>query len=107
MELKQKLENLVETLEKDVELYNQFINNPESSVDDRKVVSFKLMYEMIALNSLAKAIDYPLKNTTSAIMLGLKGASEYVSVVNGKVEVLPAFKEVLKMKDDFLKAQKN
>jgi len=101
--MKEKIEARLKQLETDLALYNEFMNNPLNSVDDRKVVSFKAMFDMIALDSLAELAEYKPLEATNAIMQGLKGASEYVSVEDGKVIVSPMYKEVMKMKDEYIK----
>jgi hypothetical protein len=105
--MKEQLEARIKKLEADLALYNEFMNDPEKPLDDKKVVSFKVMFEMIAFDTLAEVLQYKPLESTNVIMQGLKGASEYVSVDGGKVVISPMYKEVMKMKDDYLKTIKN
>ena len=104
--MKEQLEARIKKLETDLALYNDFMNDPEKPLDDKKVVSFKVMFDMIAFDTLAEVLQYKPLESTNAIMQGLKGASEYVSVEDGKVVISPAYKEVMKMKEEYLKTIK-
>ena len=101
--MKEKIEARLKQLETDLALYNEFMNNTLNSVEDRKVVSFKVMFDMVAFDSLAELVEYKPLESTNVIMQGLKGASEYVSVADGKVTISPMYKEVMKMKDEYIK----
>jgi hypothetical protein len=106
MDLKEKLNLRIKELEKDVTLYSEFVKDTSKLPDERKVVSFKLMFEMIALTSLADLADYTPSTGVSDVLEGLSGAADYVSVQDGKVVISPLYSEILKMKDQFLQNTK-
>lgn len=104
MDLQIKIEERISELEKNVEVYNNFVNDPSSLEDDKKVVAFKLFYDMVACSTLSELIGAPSK---FALATGFIGVAKYVDVVGGKVVISAEYKEMLKMKNDFLTNNKN
>lgn len=107
MDLKDKIEAELVRLEENLETYNAFVNNPGSPEDDRKVVAFKLFYDMVAFTTLADLTGYTPKENTIRHQLagGFREVVKYVNVVDGKVEISPEYRELLKMKNDFMKTK--
>ena len=91
--------------EKDLELYYAFINDLNVSKQDRSVVSFKLMNEMIALQTLNDLVpEYSPAPSTGIIMAqGLGGVAGYVSILDNKVTISEDYAVMLSRKDEYLK----
>jgi hypothetical protein len=107
---KEKLLTELSSKEIDINIYNDFVNNPVNPEEDRKVVSFKLFYEMIAFRTLWDLVpeDYTAAETTAfTVSTGLKGVTGFVSVVDGKVKISTEYKDLLARKEEYLKAKKD
>jgi hypothetical protein len=99
----------IQRIEKDLEVYYKYINDPATSKKDRSVVSFKLMNEMIALQTLSDLVpEYvPMSSTGTIMAQGLGGVAGYVSISEGKVVISSDFDAMIAQRDEFLKAKQN
>lgn len=104
-DLKQQLSERVKQLENNLDVYTAYVNDPSNPEDDRKVVSFKLFYEMVSFSALVEFVpEYTPSHSTNMMMItGFKGVNNYVNVVDGKVVISPEYRELLKQKEAFLK----
>lgn len=109
MELKDKILERIEELEKNLEVYDQYVNDKSTPEDDRKIAAFKLFYDLVSYSALVEVLeDYEASAKLKYQMaIAFKGVTGYVNVVNGKVVVSDEYRELLKMKDEFLKVNKN
>jgi hypothetical protein len=106
--MKEQLTNKLQEIEKNLSLYQEFLNT--ASEDDRKVISFKVLYEMMAFSTLQELVpDYVPSSGTSYMMTsnGLKKLADYASIKDDKVVISPEYKTLLKERDEFIKNRKN
>ena len=107
MTLQERIDSKLREIEESLTIYNAFIQDLRTSEEDRKVVTFKILYEMMAFMALSDFSEYrPSQGTQFMLATGLKGATGYVSIVEGKVVISPAYREVLAQRDEFLKNNK-
>lgn len=103
------IEHRLQEIEKNLGIYNAYLNNPANTEDNRKVVSFKVLYEMMAFTSIHALVpDYkPKAETVVTLTAGLAGTSGYVDVVNDQVVISPAYNMILAQKAEYLKNNKD
>lgn len=107
MDLQEKIDSRLIQIEADILTYSAYMNNPATSEDDRKVVSFKVLFDMMAFTALQEFSNYVPSPTTSFMMAaGLKGATGYVSVKDNQVVISPEYKTLLSQRDEYLKNTK-
>jgi hypothetical protein len=107
--MKEQLISKLQEIEKNLSLYQSFIDSGVSE-DDRKVVSFKVLYEMMAFSALLEFVpEYVPASSTNYMMTsnGLKKLADYASVKDNKVAISPEYKKLLTERDAFLKSNKN
>lgn len=107
--MKTKVLASIQQIEKDLEVYYKYINEPSTPKKDRSVVSFKLMNEMIALQTLSDLVpEYKPTASTGTIMAqGLGGVAGYVSIVDGSVVISSEFDAMVAQRDALLKAKQD
>lgn len=103
MEIKERLLEI----ETNLPIYNKATTDPSVSESDKKVIAFKVFYEMMAFSALKEfAPDYiPSQETEIQVAKGLKNTIDLVSVINGKVIVSPRYAEILSQRQNFLNKQ--
>ncbi len=107
MELQERIDSKLIQIEADLATYNAYMNNPATSDDDRKVVTFKMLFDMMAFTALQEFSDYVPSPTTSFMMAtGLKGATGYVTIKDNQVVISPEYKNLLSQRDEYLKNTK-
>ncbi|MEI8136858.1 MAG: hypothetical protein WCH21_05985 [Bacteroidota bacterium] len=107
--MKEKIIEKLKHIEDHLGIYSKATNDPTYPADDRGVVSFKMMYEMIAFATLSELVpEYKANETTDILVAqGLRNMKDLVSVQDGKIVVSSEYKELLKHKEEFLKNQQN
>lgn len=106
MKLEDKIYARLKEIEENLTIYDIFIKNPTVSDDDRKVVSFRLLYEMMAFMELKEHSDYEPKESTMVLLSsGLKGTIDYVNIKDRKVVISPEYRVLLKQKEDYMKTK--
>lgn len=95
----------LQSLEEEMEIYSSYMDNAANPEADRKIVGFRLFYDMISFSSLLPFEPgyKPKDSTTMTLASGLKGINEYVSIQNGKVVISDEYKSLLQRKDEFEK----
>lgn len=105
--MEDKIVERLRKIESNIKAYNTFVNSPSSNVEDRKIVSFTLLYEMMAFKTLQEFApgDYePSETTELTVANALKDATNYVSINdNNNVVIAPEYKALLKQRDEWLK----
>ena len=104
----EQITSKLKEIEKNLSLYQAFIET--CSEDDRKVVSFKILYEMMAFSALQEFVpDYRPSDSTNYMMAsnGLKKLADYAGVKENTVIISPEYKVLLKEKEQYLKNNKN
>lgn len=106
---KKELEDRLPILEANIKLYDKFVTNKDNPEDDRKIISFKLFFELVSFQSLLEYFpDYQPGKETVFLMAGaFKGMNDFVQVKDGKIEISPAYYELLKRKEEFLNKAKS
>lgn len=101
------IEEKLKEIETNLSIYQSFVNDPSCTTEDKRVVSFKVLYDMMAFSALKEfAPGYrPAENTEYTMALGLKNVTNLVGVVDGKVIISPEYKHLLLQKEEFLKNQ--
>jgi hypothetical protein len=101
MTIKERLKHIEDNLS----IYNKYMNDTSNSEDNRKLVSFKALYEMMAFTALKEfAPDYKAEGTTEfTVAASLRNINDLVSVVDGKVLISPEYKMLLQQKEEYLK----
>lgn len=109
MELKDKILERIKELEENLAVYETFVNDKSNPEDDRKVAAFKLFYDLVSYSALTDVLDgyEALPQIKYQMAVAFKGVTGYVNVVDGKVVISDEYRELLKMKDEFLKINKN
>lgn len=109
MKLEEKILNKLAELENNIKVYEAFVNASSTAEDDKKIAAFKLFYDLTSLSALSEMIEEyePSAQIKFQLAVAFKGITGYVQVVDGKVQISPEYKELLKMKDEFLKNQRN
>ena len=105
---KEALKARLPELEANIKLYDKFINDKTNPEDDRKIVSFKLFFELVTFQSLLEYFpDYiPGKEIIFLMAGAFKGMNDYVQVIDGKLEISENYYKLLQKKEEFLKQTK-
>lgn len=107
--MREQLISKLQEIEKNLSLYQAFIDSGVSE-DERKVVSFKVLYEMMAFSALLEFVpDYVPTTSTNYMMTsnGLKTLASYAGVQDNKVVIMPEYRKLLADRDAFLKSNRN
>lgn len=101
------IEEKLKEIETNLGLYQQFVNDPSCTIEEKRVVSFKVLYDMMAFSALREfAPDYRAsENTEFTMASGLKNVTNLVGVRDGKVIISPEYRQLLLQKEEFLKNQ--
>lgn len=103
--MKEQIIEKMQEIEKNLSLYQAFING-SASEDDRKVVSFKVLYEMMAFSALHDLVPGYEPSTGTEYMMttnGLKKMAGYADIKDDKVVISPEYRALLTQRDEFLK----
>lgn len=97
----------LQQIENDLPIYNSAIEDSSTSPTDRQVISFKLMYEMIAFSELSVyAKEFKPKESTQILVTkALRDTAKLVNIVDNKIQVSSTFNDLLKQREAFLKAK--
>lgn len=106
--MKEQIESKLKEIEANLKIYKTFSEGPGSQ-DDRNLVSFKMLFEMISLSALKEfAPEYvPEPETMAMVGMHLQQVTKYISIVGGKVIISPEYRALIAQRDEFLKNQKN
>lgn len=101
------IEERLKEIETNLALYQKFVNDPNCSIEERRVVSFKVLYDMMSFSALREfAPDYKASDNTEFTMAsGLKNITNLVSIQDGKVIISPEYSALLAQKEQYLKNQ--
>ena len=107
--MKDVIEAKLKKMEDNLAIYNAYVKDPAHSQENRNLVSFKMLFDMMSFTALHELVpDYkPSNETMDSLAKGLGGTSGYVEVVDGKVNVSPAYRALMSQKDDYLKNKNN
>lgn len=96
-------------MEDNLAIYNAYTQNPLNSQENRNLVSFKILYEMMGFVALHELVpDYvPTNETMGSMTQGLAGTTGFVDIVDGKVVISPSYRTVLAQKEQYLKDKNN
>lgn len=102
--MKELIEQKLKGIEESLKIYFDFINTPTVAPKDRSVVSFKLMNEMIAFETLKELVpEYKMSlNTGTVLAMGLGGVSGYVGIIDGQVAISKEYDAMLANKEAYL-----
>ncbi len=107
--MKDEIIKRLKEIEATLGVYYSATLDPSFPPDDKGVVSFKMMYEMIAFSTLIELVPEYKQNPATEFLIAqsLKNMKNLVNVQGGKIVVSQEYKDLLKHKDDFLKTQGN
>ncbi len=99
------IENRLKQIEKNLGIYNAYAQDPSNTEDNRKVVSFKILYEMMAFTSIHALVpEYePSVETIKTLTNGLANTSGFVDVVEDKVVISPAYHAIVAQTAEYIK----
>ncbi len=109
MTLEETITERLKEMEKELAIYQAFVNAPTTSEDDRKVVSFKVLYEMMAFSAIQKFVPGYIPSNATFYMLtsnGLQKMAGYASIKDDKVTISPEYKTLLTQRDEYIKNNK-
>jgi len=101
--MKEEIIEQLKQTEKDLTIYNQYLQNPELPKQQSGPVSFKFLYEMIKFKVLNELVpEYKAGETQEVLTAsGILDTAKMVSIKDGKVEVSTYFEDLLKMKEKY------
>lgn len=106
--MKEQILTKIKEIDNNLNVYQEFLKT--ASEDDKKVVSYKVLHDMIAFSIYKELVpDYvPTVETNFALTAGgLNNLANYVSVIDDKVVISEEYKSVVKQQREFLKSKNN
>lgn len=107
--MREQIEARLKQIETNLAIYNRYVNNPAQSQANKQVVSFKLLFEMMAFSALHALVpDYvPSAETLITVSTHLGGTANLVDVVNGEVVISTAYQDLLSQQAAYTKQHNN
>lgn len=88
----------IKRIEDESKIYDDFLKDPSNSEEDKKIVAYRLFYELVAYSTYANLINYtPPAGMQLQLALGLKEATAYVKVDGGKIKISQEYRDLMKM----------
>lgn len=102
--MKEQIIERLKKIEVDLDIYFKYVNDPTVDKKNRSVVSFKLMNEMLAFQTLKELVpEYvPAQSTGIVMAQGMAGVTGLVSIEQGQVRISSDYETLLKQKEEYL-----
>lgn len=107
--MNKNIEQELKNLETSIPIYSNAVSDKSISEKDRRLISFKLLYEMISFSTLKEFItDYvPSSNIELILAEGLRNTKDLVEIQDGKIKISSEYDNLLKQREEFLKNNNN
>lgn len=102
--MKEEIIKRLQKIEGDLDLYFKYINDPTIDKKNRSIVSFKLMNEMLAFETLHAFVpEYTPTQSTGIIMAqSMAGVTGLVSIEQGQVRISSGYDDLLKQREEYI-----